>query len=131
MWKPVSVGAVLLLFMWPPQVEAQNIDPQFRADTESLLQLTGSGDIEALAKLVAAQVIETLKRSQPDVPERTSGIVTEVVRSEFLKAFEAPDGLRDKWVAIYAMHFTHDEIRVLLDFYRTPLGRKSVSLMPT
>jgi hypothetical protein len=33
-------------------------------------------------------------------------------------------------VPVYAKHFTHDEIRALLTFYGSDLGRKTVAVMP-
>jgi uncharacterized protein len=33
-------------------------------------------------------------------------------------------------VDIYVKHFTHDEVRALLDFYTTPVGRKVIRVMP-
>lgn len=126
------VGAlVLALLLAPRSLCAQDTDPQFRADTESLLQLNGSADVGAVAKVVAVQLVEAMKRTRPDLPDRTLGIVTEVITAEFSKAFVAPGGVRDRMVTVYMTQFTHDEVRALLSFYRTPLGRKTVSLLPT
>lgn len=51
--------------------------------------------------------------------------------AEFSAAFRAQDGLLTRMVPVYARHFNHEEVRGLLAFYETDLGRKTISVMPT
>ena len=42
----------------------------------------------------------------------------------------ASGSMEDLIVPIYARYFTLSEIEELLDFYRTPIGRKTIEVMP-
>lgn len=57
----------------------------------------------------------------------------EAVRKAFLKFAESiadsPD-LKTKMVAIYAEAFTEPELKEMLVFYQTPIGKKSLQKMP-
>ena len=33
-------------------------------------------------------------------------------------------------VDLYAKHFTHDDVLVLLEFYSSPVGQKAVTVLP-
>jgi len=110
---------------------AQAIDPQFRADIDSLLQLTGAGSLGAqMAMIVSNQVIDSMKKAQPNGPERVATIVKETLNAEFTKAFEPTGELMGKMAGIYASHFTPQEVKALLAFYSTDVGRKAVSVLP-
>jgi hypothetical protein len=83
-----------------------------------------------MAAMMSNQVIDSMSRAQPNLPDRVVVIVKETLNTEFARAFNAPDGLLTNIVDIYAKHFTHDEVLALLKFYETPLGRKAVSVLP-
>jgi hypothetical protein len=48
----------------------------------------------------------------------------------FAEKMDGPGGLMEKLVPVYARHFTHAEIRELIAFYGTPIGKKTVSTLP-
>ena len=133
MQKTIFAVLIVLLSVTVPStiVNAQTIDPQFRADIERLMDLTGQASIGAqMASLVLRNVLDGMKRAKPDIPDRVIAITTEVLNAEFSKAFAAPDGINGQIVDLYARHFTHDDVSAMLAFYSTPVGRKTVSVMP-
>jgi len=110
---------------------AQELDPSHRADIERLLEVTGAGKVGAqIANTVAGQMIDALRTAQPNVPPRASEIIKDVLSTEFATAFDSPGGLHGTIVNMYAKHFTHEEIKGLLTFYATDLGRKAITEMP-
>lgn len=82
------------------------------------------------ASLVSGQVLEGFKKSQPSIPDRALALAREVLDSEFAKAFVGPDNLIDQMVVIYARHFNHEDVRGLLAFYSSDLGKKTIASMP-
>ena len=51
----------------------------------------------------------------------------------FLAKFTAKENLQqflDLSVPVYDKNFSHQEIRSLLEFYQTPLGQKTISVLP-
>ena len=112
-------------------VNAQTIAPEFKADIERLMDITGASSLgEQAANIASMSVLDALK-ARSDVPERVFVIVKEVLSAEFAKAFNGPGGLRPKQVALYAKYFSHDDVRGLLAFYQTELGKKTIKVMPT
>jgi uncharacterized protein len=111
---------------------AQTIDPAFKADIERLLDATGASALGAqMASLTSSAMLDGMRKAQPNLPERLFTIVQEVLSEEFTKGFSASDGMLPKYVAIYAKYFTHDEVRGLLAFYQTDLGKKTIKTLPT
>lgn len=112
-------------------VSAQTIEPQFRADIERLLQVTGAAALGVqMATLVSDQVIDSMRQTQPGMPERAATIVKETLNVEFTKAFDPKGPLMGEMVHIYAKNFTPGEVKALLEFYSTDAGRKAVSVLP-
>jgi hypothetical protein len=53
-----------------------------------------------------------------------------VLDEEFKKAFAAPDGLMAGIVGVYAKHFAAEDVKGLVAFYNTELGKKLIGVMP-
>ena len=106
-------------------------DPGLTADIQRLLDLTKASQLGAqMAGLVSQQVIQGLRQAQPDVPARTADVVQQFLSEQFAIAFSAPDGMMPKLVAVYAKHFTQQDIRGLIAFYNTDLGKKLIDQTP-
>jgi hypothetical protein len=114
-----------------PAVSAQTIDPSYRADVEKLLEMTGSTQLaNQFMSIFTRQFVDGFKKAQPSMPDRALEVIKEVLDSEFARLFQGPDSIIEEYVTIYAKHFTHDEIRGLLAFYSTDLGKKVIVSMP-
>jgi hypothetical protein len=125
---PLAVAALLLC---THSAHAQALDESFRTDIEKLLEVTGSSQLGTqMASLVSRQILEGLKQSQPDIPTRMIELAQQVLDEEFAKAFTGPDSLTSRIVAVYAKHFTQADVRGLLAFYGTDLGKKVIAALP-
>lgn len=115
----------------PAALPAQEIGSEFYTDIEHLLVVTGATAMgEQMGTLAANTVIDALQAQDPDVPPRAVEIVREVVGKYTANSMSGPNGMLPDMVAIYARHFTHAEIKELLVFYGTDLGRKLVATLP-
>ena len=112
---------------------AQAADPAFDRDVIRLMEAMGSARLgEQLATVASRQVIDRMRKAQPNAPTRADDIINEVVRSKFAASIAGPDGgFRTRTIPIYEKYFTHDEVRTLLAFYATDVGRKTIAIMPT
>lgn len=121
-----------LAVVCPRPAAAQAIDPAFRADIERLMTLTGNTESRnvQIANAVSGQVLDGLKRANPNVSERAIALAREVLEAEFTKAFAAPDGLMPRIIESYALQFTREDVQGLIRFYESPLGRKVVDRTP-
>lgn len=94
------------------------VDSAKRRDIVKLMQLSGAGDMGAQ---VAQQMIPALKQSMADVPE------------EFWTQFAAKikaDALIERLVPIYDRNLTASDIKQLIAFYESPIGKKLIQAQP-
>jgi uncharacterized protein len=113
------------------QVQGQTTDPEFRADIEKLFEVSGTGALGLqMSTMVSSQFLDAMKQVQPDVPERAVTIVRETLNAEFAKAFAPKGELMTRLADIYAASFTHAEVKALIVFYNSDVGRKAVSVLP-
>jgi hypothetical protein len=116
---------LLMILLVPCAVAAQDAN---RAQIRELMRVTGSAQLGIqFANAVSQDMARQLRQSRPDISERAIA----VVNREVMKLFEERiDGLLENVVPVYEKHFTPAEINDLLAFYRTPAGRKAISVMP-
>jgi hypothetical protein len=111
-------------------VNAQQVSDEMRADITKLLDTTGALKIgEQVGSMISQQIITAMNAQNANVPTAATDLVIEVVRghiSSFISSEESIAGLVD----IYASHYTHDDIRDLLKFYETPIGKKMLQQAP-
>lgn len=95
-------------------------------DTEKLMELVGTRRIlrDIFDQDIDAQMT-AMRRARPDVPDQ----FWQDFEVEF-KRQASPDELMKVILPIYDRHFTHQEIRQLIAFYESPLGRKISVTLP-
>lgn len=99
-----------------------------RADIERLLEMTGALAVgKQMADAIVGQLSQTLRRARPDIPERVLNALPEDVGA-VLDA-NMP-GLKAALIPLYDRHFSHQEIRDMIQFYNTDTGRKTIRVMP-
>jgi len=89
-----------------------------RADIKRMMEVTGAGE---LGIQVMNQMIAAFKQGNMDIPDK------------FWENFMAevdPNELIEMSIPSYEKRFTHDEIKQLLEFYETPLGKKLIETQP-
>ncbi len=104
------------------------MDSAKEADIRRLLDLTG-------VKALVAQTMDGLEKSiKPLVANSLppGDYREKLIDLFFVKFRSKTDGqhLLDMAVPIYDKYFSHEEIRGLIQFYGTPLGQKTVSVIP-
>lgn len=93
-------------------------ETEFRQDIRKLMVLTGAGD---LGTQVMRQMIDMFKQTYVGVPAE--------VWDRFLEQ-AGGDELVELVIPIYERHLTHEDVKGLIAFYESPLGRKLVSKQP-
>jgi hypothetical protein len=128
--KVIVCAVTLVAAFNASTARAQEPDPAFKADIEKLLEVTGAARVGAqIANTISAQMIDAMQKAQPNIPPRAAEIIKDVLSTEFAAAFDSPGGLHGTIITMYAKHFTHDEIKGLLAFYATDLGKKAAGEM--
>lgn len=116
--KRWMVAVLTLTLLGALPAAAQEDRAAKEKDIRKLLEVTGAAQI---GKQVLDQMLESFKTTLPDVPAE--------FWTEAMKEFD-PAVLVERTVPIYDRHFTHQEIQGLIAFYETPLGRKTISVLP-
>jgi uncharacterized protein len=102
-----------------PTVPTHKIeDPEKINNIKKLLDVTNSKN---LSRNIITQLIDSLKAEYPQVP------------AKFWDAFMNelnPDEMIDEYIPIYNKYFTNEEIKGIIAFYETPLGKKTLSVIP-
>lgn len=133
----IYVGAFLIAIQGATNTSAegvankpgiQRVDPAKDADIRSLMELVGA---RRLAKDAAAKGAEQLRENLVatlPASDRGQQFVNAFV-ADYQKRFNSDD-VTNQLVGIYDKHFTDDEIKGLLQFYGSPLGRKLAAETP-
>lgn len=109
----------------------EELTAEKRADIVALMRQSGSEGLAlSLSAGLARQITTAVKTARPDVPGRVLDIVERELVRMLAEKMGGPQGLMARMVPAYAEAFSHEEVRQLLAFYQSPLGRKAVSTVP-
>src|SRR5437764_8811075 len=89
-----------------------------RAEIRQLIELTGAANVSADA---LRQIIAPLRSGFPQVPDEFWDTFLKEVRS---------DKLIDLVIPIYDKYYTRAEIHDLTAFYQSPVGQKTIKVLP-
>lgn len=116
----------------PAAAGADELTPEKAAGIRQLLELTGAYRVgQMMGSTVIRNMSEALRRSRPDIPTELYGVLAEEVTAVISEEMSPTGSFSDVVAAVYHKHFTLDEIRGLVEFYQTPLGRKLAQELPT
>lgn len=122
--------SILVLAVFSCCAFAQPVSEDRRKDIMELLEITGSLKLgEQVGNAVSTQFINQMRQQQPNMPNRVVEIIQQVVQEHMGKFMNDPltiDGMID----LYARHFTQDEIKEIIAFYKSPTGGKMTAEMP-
>ncbi len=117
--KKIALIPLLLLFVLSisplPAFAQSNTKIQ---DIHKMLVLSGSGK---LGIQVMRQMLQYQRQINPEVPQE--------FWEEFMNEVN-PNELIELIVPIYARYFSHEDIKGMIRFYQSPVGKKLVSVQP-
>lgn len=90
-------------------------DSEFEKDVAKLLEVNGSA---ANYDLAFDQLVVQYKMMKPNVPQE----FWEAARRDVFSAEIAE--LNKKMIPLYQKNFSHEEVKKLIEFYQSPLGKK-------
>jgi hypothetical protein len=113
MKKPILILGVVFTSTF-----AFSQDVSITNHAKELLEMTGSGKVGVQ---VMNNMISAFKTKLPNVPVEFWDEISKEVN---------PEGLIELVAPIYAKYYTNDELLQLLEFYKSPLGKKVIANMP-
>jgi uncharacterized protein len=107
---------------------AAKIDPEKEADIRQLMDVAGT---KAMAQQVMDATEKTLKPLMMN--SLPPGDYREKLVDQFFQKFHSKADIQhllDMVVPIYDKYLSDEEIKGLINFYKTPLGQKTLSVLP-
>jgi TonB family protein len=129
--QPVEVDTTISVIFTlggqtPPPEQA--IDPQLRADILRMLDVTHSKENMADGgRRIFESMRPSLIASLPPTAHREQ--IADALSEKLLALLQSPE-TTDRVVAIYAKYLTDDDIKALIEFYRTPAGQHFNAALP-
>ncbi len=104
-----------------PQAQSASVDPAALSEAKKLLQ---EMDFKTVYKKIVDQATENVIRRQPRLAS-----VKDKIRA-FYEKYIGFDAIKDDLARIYARNFTAKELQDIEAFYKTPTGKKALSITP-
>jgi hypothetical protein len=121
-------AVLLLLIACTTPVFAEELTAEKRADIERLLEMTGSLAIgRQLGGAVVQQMTQVLRKARPDIPQRVLDVLPAEVDGVIV---DNVGTLKDMTIPLYHKYYTGAEVKEMIGFYSTPLGKKTIATMP-
>ena len=129
--KKLIVALTLCCFLVPGLSYGDELTVEKKAAIKELLQVTGAAKMgEIFGNLFAQQITQVLKQSQPDIDPKAFDIIKEEAESLIREELSVKESLFPFMVPVYHKYLTLEETKGLIQFYKTPLGQKAISVMP-
>ena len=132
MMKKFLLLVAATLSLLSATVQADELTAAKRAQIKTLLELTG---VKAIPDQIASNTVQSwvggVKQLDPKFPDKGFTIARDAFAAALNAKIDGGGGLIEQVSLVYHNHFTHDEVRGLVAFYQTPLGRKLATEMPS
>ena len=126
----ITVVTLLCLLVSGPAI-GEELTPQKQAAIKELMMVTGATKIGAMfSNAFAGQMIQALKQSRPDVDPRIFNIIKEETEQFMTEEMVEKESFFPFVYPIYKKYLSLEELKGLIAFYKTPLGKKAVSVLP-
>ena len=122
------VVAVVMLITGLQIHDAAAMDAEKHANIEALLKDTGMlANMSRMIDLLIPQIMGSLKKENPKIPDAVWDEFTGMCTEEMKRSL--PE-LEEPVIAIYDANFSADEVKQLVAFYQSPVGRKIIVQLP-
>jgi len=123
--------ACLALAAKPSADTKATISKSKRANIVKLLELTGALRIgEQMSQFFVTQMTQSIKATRPDIPEEMFKILAEEVNGVIATALMQKEGFVGLVIPIYDKYYNEADIKALIKFYQTDIGKKTIEVMP-
>ncbi|MFQ5543082.1 MAG: DUF2059 domain-containing protein [Nitrospiria bacterium] len=116
-----SLFVIFVISIFPILLQGRQ-NPLHAAEPEKLAQeLLEVSGVGGLSAQVTKQIIQIQKKAMPDIP------------NQFWDDFSSsvnPAELNQKIITIYVKHFTVEEMKSIIGFYKTNAGQKLLNKLP-
>jgi len=110
---------------------AEELTDAKKAAIRELMDITGTAQRgEMFAAVFLQQMTMALKSINPEIPPRAFIILEEEINAVIREEMLEKDSLYELIYPIYHKYLTLEDTGALIAFYHTPVGRKTIRVMP-
>ena len=127
--KTRLAGAILFVSLCPLAARSAppQVEPSKAADIQHLIELSGGGEMGASWVTEFTNKLKTVMAQTSSTEARSQKIVDTFVQK---LGQQFPSAWMKLLIPIYDRHLTHQEVKELIRFYESPLGRRVKEVMP-
>lgn len=117
----IACAAAFSLFATGVPAIAQELAPEHLALARQYVDLTDKSAIyEVTIVETGIETMRTILRQSPEIGDQAEAAIGEVIRS-----YQGRKGeLLDQFARLYALRFSMEELRQIVEFYSSPVGSK-------
>ncbi|SHE93459.1 hypothetical protein SAMN04487965_0981 [Microbulbifer donghaiensis] len=124
--KGIFSSVIFTMFFLLSSV-GHSITEQKEKDIKELLVQMGNSEMaEELANSMVSIAISQEKQRHPDLPKKVEHILSKIIYDVVIE--HAPE-LDEMTIPLYDKYYTHQEIKDLIIFFKTPTGKKYASVL--
>lgn len=109
------VAVVATMWVGSLRVSAQGVSEAYKTQLHEML--TVSGNLEGARQMVS-QMLALVRQQQPELPEKKLRQVEETLNGKLI------DRMVDLYAPVYEKYLTLDDLKQIVAFYQTPVGKK-------
>ena len=117
----------------PAAVAAKGeVTPSFKKAVRAYLESYGSFESIGpnIAYGAASETLTAIANSGIEITESMQEIVLEEAIQTYANKFSSIEFLTDLWAPVYNKHFTEAEVNEMTAFFNSPVGKKSLEVLP-
>ncbi len=128
--KRLLYVAMLVALLFSGSGNAQEISNSKLRAIGQLLEVSGANAVmDVQIDLVAKELMKHVFKSvAPEISENNVDVLTLMMVEKFK---DSKGDFYWRAAVVYDKYFTHDEILAMVDWYSTPLGKKTIKVMPS
>ncbi len=127
----VAIAITLCCLFFPSPGHCDELTPEKKAAIKEMLQASGSAQMgELIGNATAQQMIQFYKKTKPDMDPRAFEIMAEEIKGVFHEEFIVKESFYPFVYPIFHKYYTMADLNDLIGFYKSPIGRKLVSVTP-
>ncbi len=127
-----SVFALIICLSLSTLSLAEELTDKKKAAIKELMDITGAAEIgQMFSKAVVEEMSNVLKQSNPNVPELAFTIMAEETNAVVEREMSAGGNFYKLIYPIYHKYFTNKDLNALIKFYKSRVGKKTISVLPS
>lgn len=127
---PVLLISLLMLFARPALTEDLT-DAKKKLIDEFLVLTGGDRMADIFARYYIEEIGMNMLKANPDLDKKAFSIIAEEVNSVIEDEVTRNNAISELSYPIYHKHLTTEDIVELIRFYKSPIGQKTMQLLPT